>query len=123
MSVFTGLVQKSGNAYYVAYYIINGKQKKFSSGVKCTGKKKDEKIVFDVISKQIIEAEDNSRNLVFGDTEQSFVDFAEDYLKTRPYKTESTKESYLKTFSAQIKPYFLKTNITLNSLKKGVCTI
>ena len=50
MKIFNLKVEtkKSGNAYYVAYYIINGKQKKFSSGVKCTGKKKDEKIAFDV---------------------------------------------------------------------------
>ena len=75
MKIFNLKVEtkKSGNAYYVAYYTINGKQKKFSSGVKCTGKKKDEKEAFDIISKQIIETEENSKKLVFGDREQPFV--------------------------------------------------
>jgi len=121
MKIFNLKVEtkKSGNAYYVAYYIINGKQKKFSSGVKCTGKKKDEKEAFDIISKQIIETEENSKKLVFGDREQPFVSFMEEYLKNRPYKTDSTKESYLKAFNAQIKPYFTKTKVTLANLKKA----
>ena len=110
--------KKSGNSYYIAYYTINGKQKKFSSGVQCIGKRKDENLAFNIIKSKIEREEEALSRTVIGDINQRFVDFAEHHLATRPYKTKSTKETYLKLFKARVKPYFTENPITLKDITK-----
>jgi integrase len=110
--------KKSGNSYYIAYYTINGKQKKFSSGVQYTGKRKDENLAFSIIKSKIEREEEALSRTVIGDINQRFVDFAEHHLATRPYKTKSTKETYLKLFKARVKPYFTENPIALKDITK-----
>ena len=110
--------KKSGNSYYIAYYTINGKQKKFSSGVQYTGKRKDENLAFSIISSKIADAEKRSKKTIIGDDSQLFVDFMAEYIETRLYKTENTKLSYQKLFKARIEPYFTQHKIALKELTK-----